>query len=755
MIEIKADHRHDRIVPLRDLSHYPGSSTFDMMLYLPWSKDIRRHLWLMGSGSRPIISIDETTIEPQRTSNREYSWADYGTVRLPIITEPNFTLGGFHHLRIRGMELSECRDSYLVITTKLALSLDNCSPEEAERKLWGLARCDAGETTLEPSCLPAGSGATFTVKYSACSKGLAAGALIRFAVPKTFTNPQTKDPDTSGYISIHEADCRVSIVTIEQSIESHEKIDIICYVKNGLSPSAGFSLRYRTERMYIFPGEFMENERRTWFSHLPPLSAAVALSKNIPFVSLEKGHTFKVVPGPCERLHLFLPGRRFSSETLSLRGTFTDHYRNSPPSGTIMAGIELCLLKDEDKIPLETLTDHFTAGHRFEIPLPHLAPGIYRAFAYKTDTLEELARSNPLEIIAEPDQRIPIYWGEIHGHTEMSDGSGDYSELYRHAKDEGCLDFAAASDHAEYISDNQWLRMQYITNSHNIPGRFVTLLGYEWSGKQKDRNIYTSRSQLKLFRGGHHLTNDLSTVWGFFHDDEKVVGGPHATMVHRTVWEHHDSCVECFAEIYSMWGASDFRNTPLVPQWIEDERGLTVNDILLKGAKLGFTGGSDCHEGHCGFSSEDPNGQGFTPHTFAAVLFYRSGMTAAVMPDLNRTSLVRAVRDRQTYATTGARILLDFTVSGFRMGSTGEADQADCRANINAVQPICLLEIIKNGCIVWSEEIEDLDVTFRWLDPVLTQEENYYYLHIVQADGQMAWSSPVWIRQIKEPRCSE
>ncbi|KKL72269.1 hypothetical protein LCGC14_2086600, partial [marine sediment metagenome] len=627
MSKIKIGHRHDRIIPLRDLNHYPGSEYLDMTIYLPWSKDTRRRLWLMGTRRRPVISIGDTTLNPKKASNQKPRWIDYGSARLPIITEPNFSLGSFHQLRIRGMEGCECVDSYLVITRMRNLMLDGCTLPETERKLWGLARCDAGETTLEPSRVTVGSGATFTAKYRAGAKGLPAGALVRFAVAKAFSGPQTEDPDAPGHVSIDEADCQVSITTIEQSIESHEKIDIICYLESGLSPATGFTLVYRTDRMYICPGGFMESERRFWYSHLPPLSAAVALSKDLPFVSLEdnRGHIFRVVPGKCRRLHLFLPGRRFYSKNLSLKGTFTDHYRNSPPAGKVDANIELCLLRGEDRIPLGSAEGHFTDRHRFEILLPRLDPGFYRAFAYHSGTLEELARSNPLEIIEESDQQDSLYWGEIHGHTEMSDGCGDYSELYRHAKDEGCLDFAAASDHAEYLSDNQWLRMQEVTNSHDFPGRFVTLLGYEWAGNQKDRNVYTSRSRLKLFRGNHPATDSLDTVWSFFRDDKEVVGGPHATMVHRTVWQHHNSSVERFAEIYSMWGASDFRDGPLVPQWIEEGRGLTVNDLLLKGAKLGFTAGSDCHEGHCGFSSEDPSGQGSTPHTFASVLLYRSG----------------------------------------------------------------------------------------------------------------------------------
>jgi hypothetical protein len=740
--------RHDRIFHLGDSTHYPGAESLDMAIYLPWSKDMRRRVWLMVPQSAPTISVDDATLVPQHVSDGEPRWIDYGTLRIPLLSEPEFGGGEFFQLRLRGMRASECAASFLVITNKLDLSLAGCSLVEAERRLWGLARCDAGSTTLRPARVTVGAGAAFVARYTAGPKGLPAGGLVRFNVPGAFSRPQTDDPDAPGFVSIADADGEVSVVSIETSVESHEKTDIICRLDEALSPSESFSIQYRTDRTYIFPTELGETDRPYWYSQLPPLAAAAALSGASPFVSLEEsnGNALKIVPGPSERLHLFLPGRRFASEELSLKGTFTDHYRNSPPTGPIDAEIELWLEGGPESVRLGSPAGHFVARHRFEIALPRLSPGVYRAIAYRTHTREEVARSNPLEIMDEGDRRERLYWGEIHAHTEMSDGSGDYGELYRHAQDEGCLEFAAATDHAKHVTDNQWHWMQEVTNSWNQPGRFITLVGYETQGIQKDRCVYTSRSRLKLFRGNYPPTNTLNVVWGHFHNDEEVVAGPHATMVHKTLWEQHDPSVERFAEIYSMWGASDFREGPLVPDWIEEGRGLTVNDILMTGAKLGFTGGGDCHEGRCGFSSEDPDGQGITPHTFAAILLYRCGMTAALLPSLDRVALVQAIRNRQTYATTGARILLHFTAGGVPMGGIGPAEGVTCRANIHAVRAIDLIEIIKDGRVVWSDGCGDLDAEIEWQDPVPPSGEHYYYLHIVQEDGQMAWSSPIWIR---------
>jgi hypothetical protein len=177
---------------------------------------------------------------------------------------------------------------------------------------------------------------------------------------------------------------------------------------------------------------------------------------------------------------------------------------------------------------------------------------------------------------------------------------------------------------------------------------------------------------------------------------------------------------------------------------------LTVNEILLQGAKLGFTAGGDCHDGRVGFASEDLDGQGTTPHTFASIILYRCGMTAANMPELGRRELIEALRNRQTYATTGARILLDFTMSGLAMGSTGQAEQVVCKARIHAVSPLQQVEIIKDGQIIWQQAIQGLDADVKWIDPERPVKEHFYYLHVIQEDGHQAWASPIWIGPLPE-----
>ena len=161
---------------------------------------------------------------------------------------------------------------------------------------------------------------------------------------------------------------------------------------------------------------------------------------------------------------------------------------------------------------------------------------------------------------------------------------------------------------------------------------------------------------------------------------------------------------------------------------------------------LGFTGGGDYHEGKSAWTPDDPDGQGSALHGFAHQLRYRCGLTAALMPELRRRELVDALRDRRTWATTGARILLDFEVSDVEMGQEGKAKRAEVEAEVHGVSELARLEIIRDGEIVHTVEAQGLDAEIEWKDPEEVGERAWYYLHVIQRDGEEAWSSPVWLR---------
>ncbi|RKY63530.1 MAG: hypothetical protein DRP99_03915, partial [Candidatus Latescibacterota bacterium] len=163
--------RYDRIFPLKDASSYPGSSTLDMVFFVPRER-VPLRLWLRTDAERPEVAIDDEVFLPRATYDGPPRWIDLG------VTEK---LGGFGQLRVRGMSPVEAEESYLVVTARVDEVLSG-SLEDVERLLWGISRREAGRTTIAPSRVTVGEPVRFTVRYEASKKGLPPGSYLRFAV---------------------------------------------------------------------------------------------------------------------------------------------------------------------------------------------------------------------------------------------------------------------------------------------------------------------------------------------------------------------------------------------------------------------------------------------------------------------------------------------------------------------------------------------------------------------------------------------
>ena len=152
---------------------------------------------------------------------------------------------------------------------------------------------------------------------------------------------------------------------------------------------------------------------------------------------------------------------------------------------------------------------------------------------------------------------------------------------------------------------------------------------------------------------------------------------------------------------------------------------------LRRGVRLGFIAGSDTHGGRPGGSAKEPLG-------------YWGGLAAVWAEELTRRDLFDALRRRQTYALTGARIILRFTVNGAPMGSElPGGDQADIRIDAWTPGRLAKVELMKNA--------EVLRVFHPDGDECHLQVEDapggpaFYHVRITQTDGELAVCSPVWI----------
>ncbi len=345
-------------------------------------------------------------------------------------------------------------------------------------------------------------------------------------------------------------------------------------------------------------------------------------------------------------------------------------------------------------------------------------------------------RSNPVSVpLAEG---LNIYFGDIHGQMDDSIGTGDFDEYYGWARDAEMLDFAAPANHYGGrldITDDVWQRCVDKTNEHNEPGRFVALQGYEWAARGGHKNVYWPAAEAQIYWGRLPEYDDPQKLWAALQGQEALTIPHHTKYIGNTDWEPRNDTFQRLVEICSAWGIS------------ESGGPRSVQVALARGHRLGFIGGTDTHLGQPGSGTHwGVEGR---------------GLAAVYAPELTRRAVFDALYSRYCYATTGARIILGFTLNGHRMGEELAVQELDSprELKITAIgtDEIVALEIVRNNEVVqrwapggevakvtWEDEVDLAGVAF---EPTYEGDVPfvYYYARVLQADRHRAWSSPIWL----------
>jgi hypothetical protein len=341
------------------------------------------------------------------------------------------------------------------------------------------------------------------------------------------------------------------------------------------------------------------------------------------------------------------------------------------------------------------------------------------------------ALSNPIQVLTdEPKPRL--LWGDLHCHTEDSgDGSGMVEALYQYARDTARLDFCACSDHVSpNYPEDQWRQIQELAERFDEPGRFVSILGYEWSNAEHgDKNVYF-RQDYEPIRVPE--SGECEDLWKMLTGVDCVVIPHHPAYpvgLRGTDWTRIDSSLVPVVEMCSTHGLGEYlgnprpygNNKPMGPSL----PGGFAQDALARGLRLGFICSSDDHSAHAG----------------------KVGFLVAVYADsFDREGILNALRARRCYGTTGARILIDVTANGQPMGSLLRADKPPKLAvRIEGTAPLQMVEVVKDGRVCYSTQPKQDPCAFEFMAPDLDRAESYYYVRVTQTDGELGWSSPIFV----------
>jgi hypothetical protein len=123
-------------------------------------------------------------------------------------------------------------------------------------------------------------------------------------------------------------------------------------------------------------------------------------------------------------------------------------------------------------------------------------------------------------------------------------------------------------------------------------------------------------------------------------------------------------------------------------------------------------------------------------------------LTAVRAPALTREAVFDAMAERQTYATSGQKVLLDITLNGKRPGRRTRPSRAKRRrlaVTVGSALPVIRIAVMRNGKTWKTFPGFDFGVQrYTCADTDAEPAEGYYYLRVETAQGHQSWSSPLF-----------
>lgn len=304
-------------------------------------------------------------------------------------------------------------------------------------------------------------------------------------------------------------------------------------------------------------------------------------------------------------------------------------------------------------------------------------------------------------------QNFKTYFGDLHNHCAISYAHGSLEDALKNAREQ--LDFVSITGHAhwpdmpdpdpriQYIIDfheegfaklkQNWQQYLETVKDFTEDGSFIAYPGFEIHfNSVGDRTIvYKGDSGDILYADSiEDLENRLANLRA---DGQDTMSFPHHIAYRKGTrgidWDSFNPDFAPALELLSMHGCSESNNSPrpFLHSMGGSDWESTAQYGLQQGHIFGFLGNTDHHSAHPGS--------------------YGHGVTGVWAENLSRESIWNAIYARRTFALTGDRMQLKYSLNGAAMGSQiSPTNTRSIEIDLAAGGAIDYVDIVKNNTLV-------------------------------------------------------
>ena len=338
-----------------------------------------------------------------------------------------------------------------------------------------------------------------------------------------------------------------------------------------------------------------------------------------------------------------------------------------------------------------------------------------------------------------------LYFGQLHAHTNISDGAGSVTEAFQHASQVENLDFLAVTDHSNSFDNEGNSQVDLGADLTGISSEwaqghaaaeevtdedFVGLYGFEMTWSDGFGHINTFNTPGFESRSNSEFGNKSGSTEGYQNYYDKLVAvedslsqfnHPGTTFGDFQDFAFYDPQVDQRITLIEVGnGEGAIGSSGYFPSYEYYTRALD------KGWHVAPTNNQDNHKGNWGDSN--------------------TARSVVLASDLTEKGIYDAIRNYRVYATEDNDLSIRYDLNGNAMGSIlSKQDAVEITAQISDPTDTAdmKVEVIVNGGLVLdSQTLTDGKDTVTFTFD--SNDYSYYYLRVTQADQNIAVTAPVW-----------